>query len=287
MRLAVALRLAACGLAAALLAAGCGGHSPERPSALRRPVADFDADFRSFLARTHRGGGEIDYAAAARDSSDLDRYIARLRAVSPDSDPSAFPTADRRLAYWINAYNAWAIRFVLDHYPIESVNDVRPPLLLRFLPQGAGFFYFQQAELGGRTIGLYDLENRLVRRRFDDPRIHFALNCASRGCPELPARPFAAGDLDAELARETARFLADPDKLRIDADARVVWVSAILDWYEGDFTDWVERERPGLPATLRSWIAAHLPEPRASWLAACDECRIEFIDYDWSLNDAR
>lgn len=265
----------------------CGAHSPQRPGALRQPARDFDADFRSFLERHHHEGGRIGYAAASTDSADLDRYIAGLREISPDSDPLAFPSDAHRLAYWINAYNAWAIRFVLDHYPIRSVNDVRPPLLLRWLPQGAGFFYFERTELGGRKRSLYGLENGLVRVRFGEPRIHFALNCASLGCPELPATPFSAGELEVELARETARFLADAHNYRLDFEARVVLLSSIFDWYERDFTDWVSRNHPELPDTLRSWLTSHLPAERARALDACDDCRIEFVPYDWSLNDLR
>ncbi len=279
-------RLGALAVLFVVLAAAACQHAPERAGALARPDPGFHADLGAFLAHHHGGGGRIAYAAAARDSADLDRYLARLRKVSPDSDPGAFPSDAHRLAYWINAYNAWAIRFVLDHYPIRSVNDVRPPLLLRWLPQGAGFFYLQRAELGERKQNLYNLENRLVRRRFAEPRIHFALNCASLGCPELPRRPFSAAGLEAELTRETARFLADPNNYRLDLEARVVSLSSIFDWYERDFTSWVSRNQPQLASTLTSWLGAHLAEDERRALASCADCRIEFLSYDWSLNDA-
>jgi hypothetical protein len=266
---------------------GCAGHSPDRPDALRGPVVGFHVDLATFLERHHREGGRIDYAAAVSDSRDLDRYLARLRAVSPDSDPLAFPSDPQRLAYWINAYNAWTIRFVLDHYPIASVNDVRPPTGLGWLPQGAGFFYFLRTDLGGRRWNLYDLENRLMRRRFDEPRIHFALNCASIGCPELPGVPFVAHRLEAQLVRETTRFLADATQYRLDAEAGVVWLSPIFDWYESDFTRWARRHHPQQPATLVTWLLHHLPPHDAQQLATCEQCRVEFGPYDWSLNDVR
>lgn len=245
------------------------------------------SDFRSFLVRHHRGGGRLDYAEAAQDPRDLDRYLARLRTTSPDSHSDAFPSEAHRLAYWINAYNAWAIRFVLDHYPISSVNEVRPPWLMSFLPQGAGFFVFQRAELGRRGISLLALENRLIRKRFAEPRIHFALNCASQSCPGLPARPFSGDGLEAELTRETRRFLEPSRNLRIDLEARVVELSAIFDWYESDFTDWVAEHRPDLPETLYGYVASQVQGVKADRLRRCTDCRVVFAEYDWSLNDAR
>ena len=140
-----------------------------------------------FLARYHRGGGRIDYGAALRDTTDLDRYLGSLSAVSPESDPQRFPRESDRLAYWINAYNAWAIRFVLDHYPFESVMDLRPPALLAFLPRGAVFFYLQKATLGTREINLYQLENRLIRRRFCRAAHPLRAQLRIAQLPEAPA----------------------------------------------------------------------------------------------------
>lgn len=242
-------------------------------------------DFDGFLQRHVDAAGRIDYAAALDDSADLDRYVAWLARVSPDSHPDQFPRVEDQLAYWINGYNATVIRKVLDHYPIASVRDARSRWLF-FLPRLAGFFVIEQVELGGRRIGLRALENEIIRKRFREPRVHFALNCASQSCPTLPNRAFRADALETELARETRRFLSNPAHFRVDTKERRVTVSAIFKWYEGDYRDWLKSQHPERPATLLSYLAVEAPTPAAAAaLADCADCRIAFFDYDWRLND--
>jgi hypothetical protein len=262
---------ATAGVVAALLAAPGGAAEPGRFS---------HAEFDGFVRRHVDANGRVDYAAAKGDRADLDRYLAALAQASPDSHPERFPTPDDRLAYWINAYNAAVIAAVLPHYPIASVRDVPPPRGLFFLPGGFAFFTFQGVVLGGREVSLRELEHDVIRGRFDEPRVHFALNCASRGCPRLPAAAFSAERLDAELAREALFFVREPRNVRADPDARVLKLSQIFEWYEADFVG-----RPGGPATLAEYIASLLPPDEARALRACAACRIEFIPYDWRLND--
>lgn len=273
-------------LLATILLAGCTTVGPRAPSSgeLARP-ADFHRDLDSFLARHADAEGRVDYRAAQLDRADLDRYVALLERVSPDSHAHWFPEREDQLAYWINAYNASVLHLVLHAYPIASVRDVRPPAPLFFLPRLAGFFVFQRVTLGGEDIDLYDLENRVIRRRFGEPRVHFALNCASSSCPRLPTRAFRAATLEAELERETRRFLAETRNAAVDVDARRLRLSSIFDWYESDFVDWMEAERPAEESSLRGYALLYLPPERAEALRACAACRVEFAPYDWSLND--
>ena len=277
-------------LAAVLLVgAGCTSITPRERVLPAAPtdVAGFSHDaFDGVLGRFVDDRGRVDYAALARDRGDLDAYHARIAAVSPDTHAALFPTADDRLAYWINAYNASAIVTVLHHYPIESVKDVRSGALF-FLPRLAGFFFLQRIELGGSKTNLYDLENRLVRKRFDDPRVHFALNCASISCPRLPRHAFRGDALDAQLEAETRLFVSEARNVRIDPDAGVITLSSIFDWYEGDFTDWMEAHRPDAEPTLVAWITPYLTPAQAAALARCGECEVAFAPYDWGLNDQR
>lgn len=268
------------------LATGCATIRPEPASGPPGGDPVFShALLDRVLGRFVDEAGRVDYAALAADREALDRYAAALAAVSPDSHPGRFPDAKHRLAYWINAYNASVLRAVLQHRPLGSVLEVRPPWLVRW-PRGAGFFLLR-THLGGRGVSLYGLENRVIRERFDDPRIHFALNCASGGCPRLPRRAFHGESLDAELERETRRFLAEARNLRIDPDAREIALSAIFEWYERDFqhTAPASTEAPGEHAALRGFLARHLPDERRAELEACGHCRIRFLEYDWSLND--
>lgn len=247
------------------------------------PFSNTDLD--SFLARFVDDAGGVDYPGAKRDRGDLSRYVGRVAVVSPDSRPALFTSDDDRLAYWINAYNAWVLHAVLERYPIASVRDVRPPRPLFFLPRLAGFFYLQRVTVGGEEMSLLDLENRLVRKRFADPRIHFALNCASESCPRLLRHAFHGDGLERALEAEARHFVGDPRNVRIRPEAGVVHLSSIFDWYEEDFVGWMEAQHPTAPATLLGYLALYLNEDASARLASCTDCRIEFIPYDWTLND--
>lgn len=198
--------------------------------------------------------GRVDYATLAADRNDLVRYLQVVASVSPHSDPALFPTDADQLAYWINAYNAYVLFAVTERPTMKSVDDDK-----------ADFFYFTKYVFGGEAISLYDLENEVVRKEHAEPRIHFALNCASAGCPQLPAEAFVPDRLEAQLAREARAFCADPGKVRVDDEA--VRVSQIFEWYAEDFA-------AGPVAFCRRWGRDDLPA----------QAPVEYIPYDWTLN---
>lgn len=187
--------------------------------------------------------GRVDYQAIARDS--LNEFVAMVGKFGPTRTPELFPTEEHRLAYWINAYNAIVIHQVLERWPIESVGDAK-----------ASFFYWTRYVVDGKQRSLYSIENEIVRKRFKEPRVHFALNCASASCPRLPGEPFLPKTLDSQLARETTRFLAE----HVEVDGDTVYLSKIFEWYAEDF----------------------LPDP-ASWVGHAGK-RVAYRAYDWSLN---
>ena len=229
--------------------------------------------------------GRVDYARLLDDPVDLDRYYRLLATYSPDSHADLFPTEASRLAYWINAYNAAVLKAVLEYYPIATVGDVKSPKLLFFMPDRSGFFYFQKLEFGGESINLYDLEHDIVRSRFADPRIHFALNCASLGCPRLPQRAFSAENLEAELELETRRFVNEERNVRIDHEQQVIHISSIFSWYDSDFLDWYGQRHPTSEPALLDYISLYLPSEKAARLNGSSDYEIRFIPYDWGLND--
>ena len=126
--------------------------------------------------------GYVDYAGLKKNPLDLDTFIGQISQVSPASHPALFPTREAKLTYWINAHNAWMLRLVVDHYPVKKVTSIG------LIPHGV--FLWRRIRLGGRKMSLRHLENEIIRKQFGDPRIHFALNCASIGCPRLPQKIF-------------------------------------------------------------------------------------------------
>lgn len=269
--------------------AGCTAISPipEDPLAASPPKTFSHAVFDQVLRRVVDENGRVDYMALVGDTRDLDRYYRLLATYSPDSHPQMFPTPRDRLAYWINAYNAATIKTVLTYYPIASVVDVRPPMIFFFMPAKSGFFLFQRQRLGGREISLYGLENAIIRRRFMDPRYHFALNCASNSCPRLPAEAFEAQHLERQLERETRKFLSDEGNFKIDHSTQRIYLSAIFGWYEKDFIRWTETRYPGRKGSLPAYIRPYLTEDKRMQLdAATSTYAIHFFPYDWGINDA-
>src|SRR2546425_152348 len=138
--------------------------------------------------------GKVDYGQLAERRFLLDRFVAQLGGASPESQPGRFASEDDRLAYWINAYNAFTLHAILDEYPITSVWKTRD----------GQFFQRRRHVAGGRALSLDDIEHEILRRRFAEPRIHFAINCGSNGCP--PMRPAA---YEGAGLRETPRAAAE------------------------------------------------------------------------------
>jgi hypothetical protein len=163
---------------------------------------------------------------------------------------------------------------VLERYPIDSVRDIG-----MFRGRFRGFFGRREHRVAGKMRTLDEIEKEILfAPPLNDPRIHFALNCAAVSCPKLRVEPYEASRLDTQLDFQVRTFLNGPEGHRIDPTARVLHVSRILDWYREDF------ERAA--GSLREYLVRHLTGEAAA--AARDPAwKIEFLDYDWSLNDVR
>lgn len=266
--------------------AGCTRIGPVETTPLDAQESFSHESFDRVLKDFVDGAGRVDYRRLRTERAELDHYCRLLERFGPDSHPELFPAESDRLAYWINAYNAAAIKAVLRHYPLESVLDVSRPWLFFFFPKESGFFYFQRARLGGKDVSLYRLENDVIRKRFREPRVHFALNCASSSCPKLPREAFVGERLEAQLQRETRKFLSDSGNFRIDRDRGEVLLSSIFDWYREDFARWYRANvsRDGDP--LLGYVKLHLDEPAARELEeVASSYEVGFLSYDWRLND--
>lgn len=238
----------------------------------------------AFLARHVNAAGRVDYRALRQDPAELDLLYAWVAARSPETQPELFPDETARFAYWLNAYNIAALTGIVRQYPVRSVREIRPLNVLSLIP-GGGFFMAQRFVFGGEVRRLYPLEHRLIRKRFADPRLHFALNCGSVGCPALPREAFAPDRLEAQLAREARNFLAQPQNFQIDDAAATIRLSSLFDWYQDDFLRAVPA-RAGAAPTLLDFVLPHLDgAQRARLEAVRGRYTVAFLPYDWSLND--
>jgi hypothetical protein len=237
---------------------------------------DFDhthARWTDVLA-AHVHGEGVDYKALKEDRAGLDAYLGSLESVMPEEFASW--SRAQKFAFWIDAYNAYTVKRVVDAYPIESIQDLgdgkEKVWDQAFIPLGRLF-----PDAGEAKLSLNDVENKILRPKFKDARVHAAINCASRGCPPILAKAFVASRLDEELDEQVARWLADPSRNRFDEKAGKVVVSRVFDWFKDDFA----RDA----GSVRAWLAARAPEPARTWLASAKDVAIEFQDYSWKLND--
>lgn len=259
-------------LAPVVLLAGCFSNASVQSIEPDRPVttpATFDhSAFSALLAEVVDERGFVDYGVLAADPAPLDRYLGRLAA----TDPSALSDADR-LAFWLNVYNAYTLKLIVDNYPIDSIHDV---VSGAFIPLVNTPFKVEFVTVGGETMTLDGVEHGTIREEFDEPRIHFALVCAARSCPPLRAEAYVGDRLDAQLDDQARRFLTNPAKNRIPADDETIRLSKIFDWFGGDFGD--------DDAARQAFLAPYFDGDVRDRLArgAFD---VEFLSYDWSLND--
>lgn len=206
--------------------------------------------------------GRVNFVELADDLDDLRSFVQFVEANSPSSNPSLFPTREHVLAYHINAYNALAMMGVIERGIPKNFSS--------FFKR-ASFFKFRKIVIGGKKTNLYDYENKVIRP-LDEPRLHFALNCMVRDCPRLPMKPFTADELEQQLESVTLEFFSKPKHITIDSEKRVLRVSSILDFYTKDFV------ASGKRKDLGQYIDPYVTEDVSSGY------KIQYIDYDWTIN---
>jgi hypothetical protein len=235
-------------------------------------------DYRNWtrlLAQIVTADGKVDYQRLADRRDQIDEVIAEFASISPESAPDAFSCDDERLAYWLNAYNAFTLHAIVAEYPITSVWKTR---------DGA-FFQRRRHLAGGRAVSLNEIEHEILRGRFTEPRIHFAINCGSNGCPPMRHAAFEPAGLNDALKAATEQFLKNQWNCRIDETQRRIYVSRIFKMYAQDFAgDFAGKEgtadeyRRGVLA----FVAGHLGVDPAS----IDGYEVLYNVYDWGLNDS-
>lgn len=237
--------------------------------ALPAAAQSFDnSAFDSLLHLHVSADGLVDYNAFEQ-SADFRAY----RSALADAAVAALQPGER-LALWINAYNAYTIQLINRHGERRSIRNINRTL--GFF-RGKGPWSEDIARVGGTTYTLDQIEHEIIRQRFREPRIHFALVCAALGCPPLRREAYDADRLDAQLDEQARAFLLrSPGKNRIDLERRIAYLSPIFKWYPEDF---------GTDATeLLRYLAGFFPAgPERAMLEAGD-LRIEYTAYDWNLN---
>ena len=212
----------------------------------------------------------VNYKEIKSDPSQLNAYLKTLESVSEEKF-SRFSN-DEKLAFLINAYNAFTLKLIVDHYPVKSIKDTGS---LFASPWKRKFFH-----LFGEERHLDNVEHDMIRKWFNEPRIHFAVNCASIGCPALRNEAFTASQLDKQLEEASVDFLSDKTRNRFNPDTKKLELSSIFKWYGSDF--------PKKFGSLETFLAPRITSnPEHQKIIREKKADLSYLDYDWSLNEEK
>lgn len=209
------------------------------------------AVWNDLLATYVNQEGMVDYEGFHKDKLKLDEYLDHLSS----NAPKEAWTENEKLAYWINAYNAFTISLILQHYPVKSIMDIEKAWDIKFI------------DMGDKTYSLNDIEHEIIRKEFDEPRIHFVLVCAAMSCPVLLNEAYLAETLVAQLQKQGEVFINDPFRNKVSE--KKVQLSQLFNWYKDDFT------KQGSLVDFLNGFTSTTIDKKAS---------VGFLAYDWGLN---
>jgi Protein of unknown function, DUF547 len=245
------------------------------------------AGYAAVLKEHVTAEGLVQYQRLKSNREMLDRFVAALGELHEEELESW--DEEEQVAFWINAYNALTLSAIVNHYPIQPVLPESSMIPRNSIRQIPGVWDHLQFTVMGSAVTLDQIEHQILRKRFDEPRIHMALVCAAQGCPPLRNEPFVGSRLDNQLRDQTQRFLSRPTMFRIDRDRQRVLLSSIFQWYGEDFVSTYDtrEEFPGhnkVERAVLNFIARHADAESRDYLIQ-GRYRIEYLDYDWSLNE--
>ncbi|MDW3208711.1 MAG: DUF547 domain-containing protein [Reichenbachiella sp.] len=205
--------------------------------------------------------GGVNYKAFKSDEQKLNTYLDVMKQNSPANSWND----NEKLTYWINVYNALTIQLILKYYPVKSIKDIGSSIQIPYVNTPWDIKCF---EIDDEELSLNNIEHGIIRKDFEEPRIHFALVCAAVSCPKLLNEAYEASRLDAQLTAQTKSFLANTSKNKISTDR--LELSKIFNWYGGDF-----RKNGTLVDFLNQYTTVEIDK----------KAKTSFMDYDWALNE--
>lgn len=213
----------------------------------------------SELLTTHVDStGWVNYKGFVQDSTKLNAYLTSLSKCAPSEKWKE----EEQLAYWINVYNAFTVKLIVDHYPVASIKDIKKGIPFINSVWEMDFF-----KIGGKDYDLSTVEHDILRKDFNEPRIHFAIVCASKSCPSLLYEAYEAEKLEAQLTFQTRNFIDDNSKNEIEVEE--IRISSIFKWFKKDFTK---------NGTIQEFIRPYSNRDFVS------SAKVKYLEYDWSLN---
>ncbi|MGD2023314.1 MAG: DUF547 domain-containing protein [Desulfobacterales bacterium] len=214
------------------------------------------------LAKYIKPGG-VDYTGFKTEENRLDQYLEVLENTDPDKLPR-----NEQYAYYINAYNAWTIKLILSGYPgVKSIKDFGSILQSPWQKEWV--------RINGEVITLDHVEHDILRPRYKDPRVHFAINCAAASCPPLRPEPYLTDTLDQQLDDSTRSFINDANSTKLEGNT--LYVSRIFKWFSEDFNE----------DALGFYLQYAEGNLKQKLIKQKDDIEVKYLHYDWSLNDVK
>jgi hypothetical protein len=242
------------------------------PSMTTDADSAFDHSLYDSILKKYVKGDRVDYKSLKSDK-DFPSYLEALSKTNPNQ----FASREEKIAFWINAYNAFTLKLIIDNYPLKSITNLSAlGKLTAFVgnsPWKREFF-----SVNGKKMSLDEIENEILRGKFKEHRVHFAANCASISCPPLRGEAYTAEKLNAQLDEQAKLFFNDASRNRYDFEKKTLYLSSILKWYKDDFIK--------ASGSIEKYIAQYVDAEKKSALQS-NQFNIEHLDYDWNLNDAK
>ena len=246
--------------------------------------AEYDPNHSQFteILKTHVKDGVVNYEGIKKSIGKLESYIQQIKSVTSIQYTSF--GKEERMAYLINAYNAYTLKLICDFYPVKSIRDIGSKVGGNLFNKASKQWKVSDYEINGKRftleamghpVTLDEIEHEHLRPQFNDSRVHFALVCGAVSCPFLRSEAYTAKELSKQLDNQGIQFLADPFRNRFDEKNNTLYLSKIFDWFSGDF----KRDA----GSVRDFVKKYLPIKLQSSLN--DDTSISFIEYDWSLNN--
>ncbi len=217
----------------------------------------------NLVLKTYVRNGNVNYSDLKSNPYTLNQYIKETSSVSKNNFENW--TRDQQLAYLINLYNAITLKLIIDNYPLKSIKNIDSPWDMKIV------------NLFGESITLNQLENKIIRKNYNEPRIHFVLVCAAKGCPILINEAYLPVKLNIQLDEQTKEFLLDKNKNSFNIENSEITISPIFDWYKDDFKE--------SSNSVIEFIKPYLSEELSSKTHPGENSVINYSFYDWSLND--
>jgi len=225
---------------------------------------DFDHIHSSLdiILKTHVQNGSVNYSTLQKDSSQLTQYLDQIALVSKDQFDQW--NKAQQLAFLINLYNAQTLSLIVQHYPVNSIKDIKEWF--------KGPWDIRCVRLFGKIITLNQLEHEIIRKNYQEPRVHFALVRAARSCPPLRPESFNYLELNEQLENQGKLFFIQEKKNRIDHDSKTIYLSPIFKWFKEDFK------------SLKQFAIHYFSEELTEDI---ENYNIKYTRYDWSLNEIK